>query len=72
MNTLPDLSMWGYVVRAVRIGGHRAIVVAGTSDVGVLYGVFALLRQLQAQTGIMHSRALPDPSSDVSFDSLTT
>ncbi len=44
---LRTLGPEGYVVRAVRIGGHRAIVVAGTSDVGVLYGVFALLRQLQ-------------------------
>ena len=37
----------GYIVRAVRVGGHRAIVVAGNSDVGALYGAFALLRQLQ-------------------------
>jgi alpha-glucuronidase len=37
----------GYVVRAVRVGGHRAIVVAGNTDVGALYGSFALLRQMQ-------------------------
>ena len=44
---LRGLAPGGYVVRAVRIRGHRAIVVAGNSDVGALYGVFALLRQLQ-------------------------
>jgi alpha-glucuronidase len=37
----------GYVVRATEVGGKRAIVVAGNRDVGVLYGAFALLRQLQ-------------------------
>jgi len=37
----------GYIVRAVRVGGHRAVVVAANSDVGALYGAFALLRQLQ-------------------------
>jgi len=31
----------------VRVGGHRAVVVAASSDVGALYGTFALLRQLQ-------------------------
>ena len=34
----------GYVLRATRIGGRRAIVVAANRDVGVLYGAFALLR----------------------------
>ena len=37
----------GYVVRALDVRGHRTIVVAGNTDVGALYGTFALLRQLQ-------------------------
>ncbi|WP_104022966.1 alpha-glucuronidase family glycosyl hydrolase [Gemmatirosa kalamazoonensis] len=37
----------GYVVRATRVGGRRAIVVAANSDVGALYGAFRFLRQLQ-------------------------
>jgi len=37
----------GYLVRAATVGGHRVIVIAGNSDIGVLYGVFAFLRQLQ-------------------------
>jgi alpha-glucuronidase len=44
---LRGLGPEGYVVRALRVDGHRTIVVAGNSDVGVLYGAFALLRQLQ-------------------------
>ncbi|HTK46487.1 MAG TPA: alpha-glucuronidase family glycosyl hydrolase [Gemmatimonadaceae bacterium] len=37
----------GYVVRATEVAGHRAIVVAGNRDIGVLYGTFALLREMQ-------------------------
>ena len=37
----------GYIVRATSVDGHRAIVVAGNRDIGVLYGTFALLRQMQ-------------------------
>jgi alpha-glucuronidase len=37
----------GYVVRATNVDGHRAVVVAGNRDIGVLYGTFALLRQMQ-------------------------
>ena len=37
----------GFVLRAMAIGGRRAIVVAANRDVGVLYGAFDLLRLLQ-------------------------
>jgi len=37
----------GYVLRALEVGGRRAVVLAANSDVGVLYGVFGLLRHLQ-------------------------
>jgi alpha-glucuronidase len=37
----------GYLVKATTVGGQVAIVVAANSDVGVLRGSFALLRQLQ-------------------------
>jgi alpha-glucuronidase len=37
----------GYVIRAARIGGHAAIVVASQGDTGVLYGAFHLLRLIQ-------------------------
>ena len=37
----------GYLVRATTVGGNAAIVVAANTDVGVLRGSFALLRQLQ-------------------------
>jgi len=37
----------GYVLRAMRVGGKRAVVVAANRDIGVLYGAFALLRLLE-------------------------
>ncbi len=37
----------GYLVQATTVSGKAAIVVAGNSDLGVLHGAFALLRQLQ-------------------------
>jgi len=37
----------GYLVRSTDLDGRPAIVVAANRDVGVLYGVFALLRVLQ-------------------------
>jgi alpha-glucuronidase len=46
---LEGLGPEGYVIRSVTAKGHRVIVVAGNSDVGVLYGAFRLLRQIQTR-----------------------
>jgi alpha-glucuronidase len=42
----------GYVIRSTRVSGKRATVIAANSDVGVLYGVFHLLRLLQTHQPI--------------------
>jgi len=42
----------GFLIRATTINGKRATVVAANSDIGVLYGAFALLRQLQTQQSV--------------------
>lgn len=44
---LGSLGREGYIVRSMQVAGHRAIVVAANTDVGVLYGVFELLRRIQ-------------------------
>jgi alpha-glucuronidase len=44
---LPALGDEGYLVRTVTAGRRRMIVIAANRDVGVLYGAFRLLRQLQ-------------------------
>ena len=37
----------GFVLRSLRVQGRQAIVIAANSDIGVLYGAFALLRLIQ-------------------------
>ena len=39
----------GYVIRTVQINAHRVTVIAANTDVGVLYGVFRFLRQMQTR-----------------------
>ncbi len=45
--TLARLGDEGYLIRAMTVRGKRAVVIAAKSDVGVLYGAFALLSRLQ-------------------------
>ncbi|HEY6156417.1 MAG TPA: alpha-glucuronidase family glycosyl hydrolase [Gemmatimonadales bacterium] len=40
----------GFVLRAVRVQGRQAIVIAANHDVAVLYGAFALLRLIQTDS----------------------
>ncbi|MEO6528455.1 MAG: alpha-glucuronidase family glycosyl hydrolase [Gemmatimonadaceae bacterium] len=51
----------GYVVRATRVNGRRAIVVAGNRDVGALYGAFEVLRQLQLHRHVRDVRVTSAP-----------
>ena len=44
---LGTLAPDGYAITATTVGGKRVIVIAGNTDVGALYGVFAFLRVLQ-------------------------
>jgi alpha-glucuronidase len=39
----------GYLIRQISVAGHRAVVIAANSDVGVLYGAFHLLRLVQTE-----------------------
>jgi alpha-glucuronidase len=47
----------GFAIRSLSVDGRRATVIASTSDVGVLYGVFRFLRLLQTQ-GVIEDLAL--------------
>jgi alpha-glucuronidase len=47
--SLPPPGSQGYAIRSATIGGHTTLVVAAEDDVGVLYGVFHLLRLLQTR-----------------------
>jgi len=49
---LPALGPEGYRVSTADIGGQSTVVVAANSDVGVLYGSYALLRHLQSHSSL--------------------
>lgn len=46
-SAVAGLGREGYLIRSTEIDGHRATVIVGNSDTGVLYGAFHFLRLLQ-------------------------
>jgi alpha-glucuronidase len=44
---LPPPGSQGYVIRSTTLAGRSALIVAAPDDIGVLYGVFHLLRMMQ-------------------------
>jgi alpha-glucuronidase len=50
---LSALGTEGYLVETADAGGQNAIIVAANSDIGVLYGCFALLRHLQSHNSVV-------------------
>ncbi|MCK0190296.1 nucleoside hydrolase-like domain-containing protein [Arenibacter sp. F20364] len=42
----------GFVIESIRLKGKKVLVVAANTDVGILYGVFRLLRLLQTQENL--------------------
>ncbi|HJS92581.1 MAG TPA: alpha-glucuronidase family glycosyl hydrolase [Steroidobacteraceae bacterium] len=51
----------GYIIRSVLIDGHRTTVIAGNTDLGVLYGAFRFLRLLQTRAPIAHLAVASSP-----------
>jgi len=49
---LETLGPDGYVIRSMTVDGRRATVIAGSSDVGALYGAFDYLRRMQTRQPI--------------------
>jgi len=47
--SLPPPGSQGYAIRSTTSAGHRILVIAAEDDVGVLYGVFHLLRLMQTR-----------------------
>jgi alpha-glucuronidase len=46
---LETLGHEGYLIRSIRVHGHRATLIAANSNIGVLYGAFGLLRLMQTR-----------------------
>ncbi|HVW75901.1 MAG TPA: alpha-glucuronidase family glycosyl hydrolase, partial [Rhizomicrobium sp.] len=57
---LAGLGAEGYLIRnTVTPLGHKAIVIAANSDIGVLYGAFAYLRMIQQRLPITDTQSVP-------------
>lgn len=55
----------GFVIKQVDIDGNTQIIITGKTDVGVLYGVFRFLRELQSHKSIDNINIIDSPKVDV-------
>ena len=62
---LQQLGREGFLIRSVRIDGKRATVIAANTEVGALYGAFALLRRIQTHQPLENLDIIDKPDSPV-------
>jgi alpha-glucuronidase len=60
-NDLGDVGAEGFIIRTASSGGKRIIVIAANQDIGVLYGAFAFLKQLQTERELRALRIASAP-----------
>lgn len=60
-----NLSADGYLLANDRINGHDCMIVAGATDRGTLYGVFALLRKIAFAEDLSHLQEAQEPANPV-------
>lgn len=58
---LAPLGHEGYLIRSAMLAGHAVTVIAANSDIGVLYGSFALLRLIQTRRPVAHLNIASTP-----------
>ncbi len=58
---LQRLGSEGYVIRRASIRGYPVIVIAGNTDIGVLYGAFDFLRHVQTGGGLANLDIVSSP-----------
>ncbi|AOW20569.1 alpha-glucuronidase family glycosyl hydrolase [Urechidicola croceus] len=55
----------GFVIKQIQVDNKNHIVITGKTDIGVLYGVFRLLRELQTHKSIKGINIVDSPKVDV-------
>ena len=60
-----ELRAEGYWLASLRIQGQACLIVAGATDRGVLYGVFALLRKIAFGEDLSHLRETQEPANPI-------
>ncbi len=58
---LQNIGNEGFVLRAITLEGHAVIVVAANTDIGLLYGVFELLRKFQLDNALAKLDIVSNP-----------
>lgn len=62
INTLlKDVGPEGYIIQTREVNGHEITLIAGKTDIGVLYGVFHLLRIMQTHHNLGGVSVLENP-----------
>jgi len=59
---LAGLAAGGFVIRSAQVRGHRTTVIAANDDLGLLYGSFRFLRQLQTHQPIRDLDLVSSPA----------
>src|SRR5579872_1628211 len=62
---IPDLSADAYSLAAQDVRGAQSIIIAGGSDRGVLYGVFALLNRIALGQSLAHLDEVQQPYASI-------
>ena len=60
-----ELQADGYWLASERIHGHDCIIVAGATERGALYGVFALLRKIAFAEDLSHLQEMQTPANPI-------
>jgi len=63
--SLAKLGPEGYLIRSLTAEGHKVTVIAGNSDIGVLYGAFAFLRLIQTRQSVGNLDIVSSPKLQV-------
>ena len=67
LGVVPTLTPDGFWLKTTAIGGRPCLVVAGATDRGLLYGVFALLRRINLNQTIHQLDLVEKPSAPIRF-----
>ncbi|MCU4674039.1 alpha-glucuronidase [Catenovulum sp. 2E275] len=62
---LSQLGDEGYVIRQMRYNNKPVVLVAANTDIGALYGTFALLRLVQTESDLSHINVATAPKTKV-------
>ncbi|APZ46661.1 alpha-glucuronidase [Polaribacter reichenbachii] len=64
-NEISNIQKDGFVIKQVKIGGIKQIVITAKTDIGVLYGTFNFLKRLQTHQSIDKINVIDFPKVDI-------